>query len=174
MASRVKAEGESFFTTTLPMFGKDLEMALAQQRITPELFKGFQRRKLEIDVYTDDMLMCLYGHKKPGGIPQFLGGFLDLLFENTLVTRESNEDKLLNTPAMLVPCLKRRGFDLSQADAVAAIRQLTLMFGKEKERCAPIFVEAAYDTFVETDRSLETPLRICGLKAFSKADGSLI
>jgi hypothetical protein len=131
MTDRVAAEGESFFTTTLPKFGKDLEMALALQRITPELFQGFKRRRLHIDVYNDDWSMGLYELDKPGGTPQFLGGFLDLLFDNTLATREAELDLLLLSPVKGVPRLKR-DFSLSQADAIAAIRQLTLMFGKEK------------------------------------------
>lgn len=42
--SRVKDEGMSFLTITLPQMGVDLERALAQERITPDLFRNFRKR----------------------------------------------------------------------------------------------------------------------------------
>ncbi len=56
---RVKAEGESFFTITLPNFGKAFEHALEVGSITPNSFCGFHSRK---------------------GLPVFLQGFLGQIF----------------------------------------------------------------------------------------------
>jgi len=178
MTKRVREEGEAFFTSTLPAFGKDLETALSTRRITPDLFKGFKRRKLIVDVYSNERVMCLFDLKMSGGVPQFLGGFLDLLFVNTLEMKESDlafaQDQ---APVLLTPSFRPiRGSLtlLQQADAVAAIRQLTLMFGKEKERCAPDRTKAAYDAFIETDRSLDDPLWTGELPCYFKGDGSQI
>lgn len=175
MTKRVREEGDSFFLSTLPKFGKDLELALSLQRITPELFQGFKRRKLVVDVFNEDGSLCLYDLKFSGGAPQFLGGFLDLLFNSTLEMKESElafaQDR---TPSVLTPSLRQEGagWVLRQADAVAAIRQLTLMFGKEKERCAPDLTKAAYDAFIETDRDLDSPLWTGGPNTSSEVDGS--
>jgi hypothetical protein len=57
---RIKSQGWSFMTITLPSFAKDLERALAEERVSSALFAGFQRRE---------------------GTPKFLGGFLDLIFD---------------------------------------------------------------------------------------------
>lgn len=60
VSDRVKYEGLSFLTITLPSFGKDFEKSLAQGSVDRDLFKGFPFR---------------------GGAPKFLGGFLDLVFD---------------------------------------------------------------------------------------------
>jgi len=60
VVDRVKVEGESFLTITLPRFCKDLERSLEDGKIGSDLFAGFQRR---------------------GGFPLFLGGFLRQIFD---------------------------------------------------------------------------------------------
>lgn len=57
---RVKDEGLSFLTITLPTFGSDFEKSLAQGAVTSDLFSGFRRR---------------------GGLPAFLSGFLRSVFD---------------------------------------------------------------------------------------------
>lgn len=59
VTARGEHEGESFFTITLPKFGKDFQKSLAQGFIDRSMFLGF---------------------KKHGELPRFLGGFLDLVF----------------------------------------------------------------------------------------------
>lgn len=158
LASRVAQEGESFFTLTLPAFGKDLEQALSYSRIPRHCFTGFKRAKLEVDVLSDYQ-MVLYSKKFGGGNPRFLGGFLDLVFCDNL---QMHEDELRFAEAhpsiMLVPRLRRDGDLGRMADAITAIRQLCLMFSKEKERCSDSRVEAAYRSYIETEKEIDAPL----------------
>jgi len=60
VTSRVKDEGLSFLTITLPAFGKDFDEALSIGGISPTHFAGFRRR---------------------AGTPLFLGGFLENVFD---------------------------------------------------------------------------------------------
>lgn len=65
---RVKDEGISFLTITLPNLCKDFEKALADDQVTPSLFVGWRKR---------------------GNLPLFLGGFFELIFDpETAVLRE--------------------------------------------------------------------------------------
>jgi len=59
---RLKTEGESFLTITLPLFLKDFDKALARKRVVQTDFTGFAR---------------------DGALPVFLGGFMDLIFNRT-------------------------------------------------------------------------------------------
>ncbi len=59
---RVKYEGLSFLTITLPGFAKDFERGLELGQVDRRLFTGFQRK---------------------GELPRFLGGFLDLVFDRS-------------------------------------------------------------------------------------------
>jgi hypothetical protein len=58
---RVEHEGESFFTITLPQFGKDFERSLELGYVAPDLFGAFKKRS--------------------DGLPLFLGGFLEQVFD---------------------------------------------------------------------------------------------
>jgi len=58
---RVKSEGLSFLTITLPAFAKDFEQALDAGSVESDHFVGFSRR---------------------GGLPLFLGGFLSQVFDS--------------------------------------------------------------------------------------------
>jgi len=62
MRSRVKHEGLSFLTITLPTFGKELDISLSLGRIDPTFFRSF---------------------KKKGKAPAFLQGFFDHVFDET-------------------------------------------------------------------------------------------
>ena len=88
---RVESEGESFLTITLPQYCKDFERSLELGSVGPGLFLEFQ---------------------KAGGLPLFLRGFLDQVFDTKGV--------LLDKPNI---------------DCILAIRQLTLMFGKIERPC---------------------------------------
>jgi len=85
--SRVKHEGLSFLTITLPAFCKDFEKSLEEGKVDRDLFTGFQWK---------------------GGLPLFLGGFLDRVFDR-------GSGVLLQDPDI---------------DSIFAIRQLTLVFAK--------------------------------------------
>jgi hypothetical protein len=90
---RVEHEGVSFLTITLPAFCKDFERSLDEGCVSPTSFAGFQRK---------------------GGLPLFLGGFLERVFDTC-------SGKILDAPCI---------------DAIFAIRQLTLAFGKIQIECS--------------------------------------
>jgi len=85
--SRVKHEGLSFLTITLPNFGGELQKALDQGYVSSNQFAGFRRT---------------------GGLPRFLGGFLQNVFD-------SESGALLQNPDI---------------NSIWALRQFTLMFAK--------------------------------------------
>lgn len=112
LLSRVEAEGESFLTITLPQFGKDFERSLELGSVGPGLFRSFAQRK--------------------GGLPRFLGGFLDQIFDSS--------GTLLDTPSV---------------DCILAVRQLTLVFGKIFRVCSDARVRSAMRSYVELEQELE-------------------
>ncbi len=59
VSERVKHEGLSFLTITLPTFGKDFQKSLDQGYVSRDLFQGFSWQ---------------------AGLPRFLGGFLEAVF----------------------------------------------------------------------------------------------
>jgi hypothetical protein len=67
IAWRVKHEGESFLTITLPNFAKEFERALELGKVDSTLFIGWTRQKSK-----------LLGK---GALPRFLGGLLSLVFD---------------------------------------------------------------------------------------------
>jgi len=113
VAGRFEHEGVSFLTITLTDFGKGLEKALDRGSVDHDLFPGFRFR---------------------GGLPQFLGGFLDLVFD-----RKSG--RLLDEP---------------NETAIYAVRQLTLMFGKILIECSPARSKAALVKFVECEQDVRS------------------
>lgn len=60
ITSRVKHEGLSFLTITLPSFGRDFDRSLSDKAIDPTFFRAF---------------------RKNGRVPAFLQGFLDQVFD---------------------------------------------------------------------------------------------
>jgi len=108
---RVKHEGLSFLTITLPQFGKDFQKSLDQGVVDRRLYTGFQYK---------------------GGLPRFLGGFLDRVFDR-------NSGRLLTEPDI---------------DAILAIRQLTLIYGKIALPCSDARVRAAMSAFVKCEQDV--------------------
>jgi hypothetical protein len=108
---RFEHEGLSFITITLPNFGKDFETSLDQGYVDRSLFTGFQWK---------------------GGLPRFLGGFLDRVFD-----RDSGV--LLTSPDI---------------DAILAVRQLTLLCGKAAFPCSDTRVKQAMSRFVECEQEV--------------------
>jgi hypothetical protein len=109
---RVEHEGEQFLTLTLPQFGKDFERSLELGKVGPGQFAGFQRR---------------------GGLPLFLGGFLDRVFDR-------------GTGVLLPePCI----------DSIQAVRQLTLMFAKIARPFSEKKVARAMQSYVDVDAEIK-------------------
>jgi hypothetical protein len=65
VVGRLKHEGNSFFTITLPSFGKDFEKSLDQGGISADLFRGWAKHP---------------GLEEPR-VPRFLSGFLERVFD---------------------------------------------------------------------------------------------
>jgi hypothetical protein len=108
---RSKHEGFSFFTITLSNFGKDFQKGLNQGFVDHAMFQGFSWH---------------------GGLPQFLGGFLDLVFDR-------NSGVLLNDP---------------DVDAILAIRQLTLIYSKILLPCSDARVRESMSEYVQCDKEV--------------------
>jgi len=109
--ARLRHEGISFLTITLPSFGKDFERGLDQGRVDRRLFQGFAWK---------------------AGLPRFLGGFLGLVFDR-------NSGLLLNEPDI---------------DAIIAVRQLTLMFGKILLPCTKVRERKAMLNYIECEQEV--------------------
>lgn len=178
VARRVAREGDAFFTVTLPLFGKELEKALAKNGIPSDLFKGWKRRKFEVAVLSDNGHIHLYSEKLSDGVPEFLGGFLDLVFsgvKSVHVGEFENENILESRPMSLYPRVRsyETYWEMQKiADGIAAVRQLTLMFAKEKELCSDSRNEAAIRQYEETDQELINPLAIVEPTSSSEEEGS--
>lgn len=112
LTSRWEHEGDSFLTITLPQFCKDFERSLAEERVDPSAFSGWKKR---------------------GGLPLFLGGFLDLIFHRG-------------------PAVMR--LDV-HPEAVRAVRQLTLMYGKILLPTSEDRRRAAYEAYIETEKEVK-------------------
>jgi hypothetical protein len=109
---RVKHEGMSFLTISLPSYGKDFQKSLDQGLVDRNSYQGFSWR---------------------AGLPRFLGGFLDLVFD-----RDSGV--LLNEPSV---------------EAIHAVRQLTLLYSKVLAPCTKSRVQEAMDDYIECDRQVK-------------------
>ena len=112
VVSRVKHEGLSFLTITLPSFCDDLQKGLSQGYVSPSMFPSFRKRR---------------------SLPIFLGGFLDLVFD-----RETG--RLLDDP---------------NVDAIVAVRQVTLAFGKIKVDCTQQRVDRALAKYIECEKEVK-------------------
>lgn len=100
----------------------------------PTFAKDFER-SLELGKVNDTAFL---GFKKRGKLPLFLGGFLDLLFDRAT-------GQLLDATQEELP---------SRADAVFAVRQLTLMFGKIEKPCTPERERAAFAQYIQCEQEL--------------------
>lgn len=108
---RSEHEGLSFLTITLPSFGKDFQKSLDQGIVDRKGFQGFSWSS---------------------GLPRFLGGFLDLVFDRS-------SGVLLPDPSI---------------DAILAVRQLTLMFSKVLLPCSDAREQDAFDGYVQCEREV--------------------
>ncbi len=108
ISERTKTEGLSFLTITLPAFCKDFERSLSDGQVAPGMFLGFKRHS---------------------GLPAFLRGFLELVFD-------SKSGRLLEHPSI---------------DAIFFIRQITLLNKKILLPCSTKREKAAYGRYIECD-----------------------
>jgi len=180
MRRRAAAEGDSFFTVTLPEFGKQFEYCLDAQCIAPVNFRGWARQPVRIKQIMRSSDRVTAQEALPVGPPKFLGGFFDLLFSwcDTLCTTDPREfdwivEGMREDPdygaLSLWPTLFLKSGDEEwtynggpefhvMANAVAAIRQLTLMFGKEKNDAPDKAKHQALQAYEATDQELDSPL----------------
>jgi hypothetical protein len=153
---RRREEGESFFTISLPLFHRDLLRSLEEQRIPSDAFPGYSRRML-----TDN-----HGIKHRG-TPKFLGEFLDLLFTSesrVLLGEERLQDFILEVP-VLRPIHQ---LDDRAMRALRGLRQLLLLFSKEKSLCDQSKIDQAISSYAKIDEQVTDPLRIAAGVSFSK------
>ncbi len=122
ITARFEHESSSFLTISLPAFGKAFERALADGRVADDHFAGFSRS---------------------GGLPRFLGGFLQLVFDRSTGV-------LLDEP---------------NVEAILAVRQITLMFGKMQLKCSDKRTKAAFDKFIECEQDL-----LCAMDALPSSE----
>lgn len=113
VSRRIKHEGDEFLTITLPSFGKDFERSLDQGRVADDLFSSFRKR---------------------GGLPVFLQGFLQQVFDPKSGT-------LLVEPSV---------------ESIYAVRQFTLAFGKIFELPTPRRERDAMRKFIQIEEELKT------------------
>lgn len=111
VSARCEHEGLSFLTITLPSFGKDFEQALEEQQVAPTSFAGFSKRN---------------------GLPKFLQGFLELVFE-------LGSGRLLDEPNL---------------DAVKSIRQLTQLFAKVDLPCTSERLADAFSSYIKCEHDV--------------------
>lgn len=160
---RVAAEGEAFFTATLPKFAKDLERSLEAKWVDTDDFVGFHRRTRYITVNGEQK-------KLRHGTPVFLGDLMQKLFDDSYeVSQEQYSEMValcerfdLSIHERFPPRLREpadQGELREMAEAIMAIRQLCLMFGKEKELCSDSDVERAIQEYKLCDEELMLPFK---------------
>lgn len=182
---RIAAEGESFLTTALPQFGKDFELSLEDMTISSTMFKGFGRRNRRLNNLSDHDRLEFRGGV-PKFLQNFTTIVFDDAYDitrdelnnlrhmvKTVNDKNRSEDlrsadlfHVKSSPVYvedLLPPLARpvsgtsEAEKLRMADAIAAVRQLCLMFGKEKSVCSESLVDKAVEEYVMTDEDLINP-----------------
>jgi hypothetical protein len=169
LTRRIEHEGESFFTVTLPAYARDLERSLAIGQIAGELFIGWSRTQLNVNVVEEygGRKVKKYSHR---GIPQFLGGFMNIVFDSDPdMSREVYLRNCLRFPdfgALMRVHLEDELETAKMASAILAIRQLCLMFSKEQELCSDELIEASIQRYVAHDGTLVDPFLTSGRSSF--------
>ncbi len=109
---RFENEGLSFLAITLPNFCKDFQKSLDQGFVSHDQYTGFARN---------------------GGLPRFLGGFLDQIFDRST-------GRLINDP---------------EIDAIYAVRQITLLCSKILVPCSDERVQDAIQGYIDCEQSVK-------------------
>jgi len=112
VSSRVEHEGISFLTISLASFGKDFQKSLDQGIVDRNLFHGFSWQ---------------------AGLPRFMGGFLDRVFDR-------GSGVLVHDP---------------DVEAILAVRQLSLLFSKILLPCTSARERDAMSGYVNCDREVK-------------------
>lgn len=99
--ARTRTEGLSFFTIALPSFEKDLLTAIAQGKVSSDLFTGFRQR---------------------GGLPTFLGGFLRSLFDSAGILRPDAPALVLRSVRQVLLLLSKVELQTTASRERAAIQ----------------------------------------------------
>jgi len=162
---RIESEGDAFFTKTLPTFAKDLERSLELGSLQPEMFKGWQRNHLTLLVRAseqdgDDVSSRAVDIPRHG-LPKFLGGFMSIIFNPVLeLSNYLYESSIVDGFAVVPPmrCTSDAVTISQMATAIRAIRQLCLMFSKERDLCSDDLITEAIGRYVELDMDLMRPL----------------
>ncbi len=112
ITDRFEHEGLSFLTISLPAFCKDFEKSLSVGRVDRNMYKAFAFH---------------------AGLPRFLGGFLDLVFDRV-------------TGVLL---------DVPDPIAIRAVRQITLLHSKIRIQCTPSREKAALTGYILTESEVK-------------------
>jgi hypothetical protein len=158
--ARFEDEGVAFLTVTLPTMARDLERALSYGELSDDLFVGFKRKTFELTVSTPGagVKTKKWSHR---GAPVFLQGFFEIIFDVTPEWTYDDYVDMLNvdgSPAPKIRCTDDEEAVVRIACAIWAIRQLSLLFSKEKELCSDDKVEEAIRRYVQLDEELMLPL----------------
>lgn len=185
VAERIAREGESFLTTALPQFGKDFERSLEDLAISHTMFAGFGRRSRRLNSL-DGHDRIEYRGGIPKFLQGFVSLVFDDSYDVTRdelrnlaeIVRRTNDTRRAGIlrdanvegaagepifvqdllPPLAIPTSGKNERELAMmADAIAAVRQLCLMFGKEKSLCSQTLVDKAVEEFVATDKELMAP-----------------
>lgn len=113
ISRRFEHEGLSFLTITLPTFCKGFERSLSQGKVDLSFFPSFKGQR---------------------GLPRFLGGFLDQVFDRS-------SGLLLDEPSVT---------------AIFYIRQITLMFKKVEIDCSKRRIDAAFRNYVKCEQDVDS------------------
>jgi hypothetical protein len=113
VSARAEHEGLSFLAITLADFGKDFERSLDRGHVAPTAFSSWRKR---------------------GGLPLFLRGFLEHVFD----------------PASGVL------FEDPSKDCILGVRQLTLLFSKAEVPCSYERDQAAFDQYLECETEVRS------------------
>jgi len=127
--SRVKDEGLSFLTITLPNFSRDFEQALEIGRIDSSTFRNF---------------------RKVGSIPAFLQGMISQIFDRETGELKKHESLKREDSASLYDAV------VDTSTVVESVRQICRAFAKLEVPCSDRKVKAAFDKFASTEHELST------------------
>lgn len=178
---RVEREGDAFFTKTLPTYAKGLEKSLDSGSLQANNFRGWQRDHATLRIHGSEFESRLWGADVKAieiaghGIPKFLGGFMSIVFNPTMEMSSGLYESSIADDLEVAPLLRctTRGDELERmASAIRAIRQLCLMFSKEKDLCSDDLIDMAIEKYVQLDVELMRPLRTTGATLYFKAAAS--
>ena len=115
-SERFKHEGFSFLAITLNAFAKDFHKALDQGHLSPDMFSSFTKR---------------------AGLPEFLRGFLENVFDPSDGTLRSS------------PCV----------ECIRSIRQISMMWAKKKDMPSDRRIRQAFNQFKECESDVRSSSR---------------